>query len=285
LPEGKIFLSHLKNRNSNALVFANWAFAYNIKNPYNTKIEGRDLELAHGLRHKAYLKRHGIPEESIVIVGKESQDTISHFKNNFTRYDSLNILKIPEQYKIYIGFDANAVLRGYMASSEFMDTVNFLFEFVKNNPSCALVIKPHPSAKIDMLASVYKEYNLSNVFLLDKKTLPYHFLNAIDFLITKFSTLGFEAMEFGKPVISLILDREDNFKIYEDAADYCFEIESLNMLLTRLLNDSNYKEQWEKDHEGRRKKFLLYDRVENINPSEVAANEIDRRLRNMPFCK
>ncbi len=281
LPEGKIFLNQLKTRNSNTLVFANWAFAYNIKNPYNTRIEGRDLELAHGPRHKVYLRKQGVAEDKIVIVGKESQNTISHFKKKITRNDSLNILKVPKLYKIYIGFDANAVLRGYMTSSEFIYSVNFLFEFVKANPLAALIIKPHPSAKTDILTSIYKDYNLPNVFLLDKKMLSYHFLNAIDFLITKFSTLGFEAMEFSKPVISVILDREDNFKIYEDAADYFFEIDSLNMLLTRLLNDNNYREQWKKDHEGRQQKFLLYDRLENIDASELAANEIDRRIKDI----
>jgi len=126
------------------------------------------------------------------------------------------------------------------------------------------------------LESLIDTYSLENVFIIDKKISLFPCINATDFLITKFSTSGIEAMYLKKPVVSIILDGENKFKIYAGAAEYVNNIEELNKLMTQLMNDNNYRLQWTANLNDKASKYLsdiLY-MPPQLSPSELGADAI-----------
>jgi len=280
LPEGVIFVREALNNTRRPLFFANWPFAY-IDSPYQTKIEGLDLGLAWGERHKAYLERLQVPLDNIICVGKDSLDNIEVFMEKYTSEESRCHLNIPPTYSSYILYDVSVVSRGYMCQREAYSTTKCLLDFTRKHPSVALIIKPHPSSHHDWLMSILKFYSLRNVFLVSKSSLPFHCINACDVLITKFSTLGLEAMHFLRPVISVLLDREDRLKIYEYAAEYIYITDDLYGLLERLLNDKTFRERWTEEHLRKQEHFLCRDVIQTTRKaSDLGAEAIDNCLRN-----
>ena len=81
-------------------------------------------------------------------------------------------------------------------------------------------------------------------YLIDKNMLPYHALNAADLLITKFSTIALEAMLFKRPVVSILLDGEERFRIYGDAVERANSLEALNEILTMMVSDASRRAAW-----------------------------------------
>ena len=279
LPEGVLFVRNTLNNKRRPIFFDNWAFAF-IDSPYQTKIEGRDLELAWGERHKSYLVRRQVPPDNIVYVGKENLDNIKELVEQYTQEESRRYLNILQTYSFYILYDAGGVLRGYMNPSEAVSTAKCLLDFARKHPAIVLIIKSHPSYSDGWLKNMLNFYQLGNTFLIDKKMLPFHALNACDVLITKFSSLGLEAMHFPRPVISVLLDREDHLKIYEDAAEYVYATDALHRLLERLLNDKTFRERWTKKYLLNQENFLRKDVIQTSRKaSDLSAEAIDKYIK------
>ena len=150
----------------------------------------------------------------------------------------------------------------------------------------ALLVKPHPGHHEGIVEEMIKHGNdLKNVFLINKKMLPYHALNAADLLITKFSTLGIEAMIFEKPVISVILDLEERWQIYQDAATYVFDAKKMYEFLEKIVHHNGFFLQWKKSQIRNQKEFLKSylnfdsDCKDRLNSSELASAAIDLHIR------
>ena len=276
LPEGVIPLRNL-NKSDETIVFQNFGFHALSESPYNTKpFLARDLNLALGSAQKRNLEQNGIPSNKIVTIGQVSWEKYSDLQKNFTQNQSSSYLQIPSNYSNYILYDSGAILRGYLAVQEQVETTTFLLDFAKEHPSVALVIKPHPNHKQGMLESLIDTYSLENVFIIDKKISLFHCINATDFLITKWSTSGIEAMYLKKPVVSIILDGENKFRIYADAAEYVNNIEELNKFVTPLMNDNNYRLQWTANLNDKATQFLSENFYEapQLSSSELGADAI-----------
>ena len=127
--------------------------------------------------------------------------------------------------------------------------------------------------------------SLENVFMIDKKISVFHCNNATDLLITKFSTIAIEAMYLKKPVISVILDGENKFRIYGDAAEYMDDGEDLKKLMNRLVNDDDYILQWTSNLNENVEVFLMnnFFRPIHMKPSELGANAIDKLIKHRLF--
>ena len=136
-----------------------------------------------------------------------------------------------------------------------------------------------------MLESLIDAYSLENVFMIDKKISVFHCINATDLLITKFSTIAIEAMYLKKPVISVILDGENKFRIYGDAAEYMNDVEDLKKLMNVLVNDDDYRLQWTSNLNENMEVFLMnnFFRHIQIKPSELGANAIDKLIKHKLF--
>ncbi len=260
----------------NKPLFINWFWTF-FDNPYDSG-ENITTFLAVGDSQKNYLERCGVPADKIVLTGLPRYDSLLNFREHISKEQSFVELDIPTTYSIYILYDSSSILRGYLSISEQMETADFLLDFAMRHPDVALIIKPHPGYHSGFLDFLIDSYSLQNVFLIEKSMLPYHAFNVADILITKFSTIGIEAMFFDIPVISLILDNEERFRIYEDAANYITTTKELDQLLTEL-NDTSNRIKWNAERIEKQKLFLnrFFYKL-NQKTAEFAANAIENLI-------
>jgi len=157
---------------------------------------------------------------------------------------------------------------------------NTLLNFARNCPDAALIIKPHPAHQPGMLERLIEHYPLPNVFLINKDMLPYHALMAADVVVTKFSTVGIEAMIFGRPVVSVMLDNEDRWQfVYGDAAEYVKTVNALAELLEKLVDDAEFRPKWTEAQRERQEYFLAQYFIQSSRPAaSLAADAIAHRL-------
>ena len=277
LPEGVIPLRNLTKKNK-PLIFSNLGFHDQLNFPSQNKHYSLDLTLAFSTTHKKKLEHLGISSDKIVTIGQVSWEQHLDLQKKYTQDQSLSFLKIPSNYSNYILYDSGSVLRGYLGVREQVETTTLLLDFAKEHPSIAIIIKPHPGHKQGILESLVDTHSLENIFIIDEQASFFHCINATDFLITKFSAGGIEAMHLKKPVISVILDREKKFRIYADAAEYANDIGELNKLLKRVITDDNYRVQWTANLNNKATQYLadiLY-RPLQVLPSELGADAIIR---------
>jgi hypothetical protein len=256
LREGMLAWKSLDHQNM-PLIF-DFYFGVGTEYPYlNTNLP-LDLLFVPGKIYKEFVARTiNIASDNIIMSGYSRYEGLTNFKKEYSKEKSLLCLGIPNRFSMYILFDFNAPLRGYLNQREQIIVFQALMEFACQYSFVALLIKPHPSFKEDdILRDVIKSYSkLKNVFLINKKMLPYHALNASDILITKYSTIGLEAMLFGCSVICYSFDGEKRFRIYEGAAEYIFSTEELKELLIKLLNEE-FRQKWHKEQRQKQDKFL-----------------------------
>ncbi len=279
LPQSVIPFRCLK-KNKRTIIFHQPGKSFITESPYHHHKIPVDLVFALDVEHKKKLEKEGFPSNNVIIIGNLNKNELSDFKNKYSRKRSLLYLKIPSTYSLYIFYDPGHILKGYKAASEEACTTEFLLDFVKTNSSIALIIKPHPRHHPGILESQIGSYALQNVFLINNKMLPHHCLNAADLIITKYSTVGIEAMYIDRPVISVILDGETNFKFYANAAKYIYSIQELGKLLNSLINDENYRSHWALKLKEQSIKFLdLSNYKVSKSPSELTADAVDALIK------
>ncbi|TSA08175.1 MAG: hypothetical protein D4R73_08990 [Deltaproteobacteria bacterium] len=280
LAEGIVALKILREKPRRPL-FIYWFWVF-IENPYELDSKNIDLFLAAGKAHEDYLKKLGVSSDRMASVGLSRYDHLPSFQQEYSPAQSRAFLKVPEGFQSYILFDPNAVIRGYLTGREQSQQTNTLLEFAAKHPRVALIIKPHPSHQPGSLEALLDFYSLPNVFFLNENMLPYHAINAADLVLTKFSTIALEAMLFEKPVISVILDGEDHFKIYGEAVEYVTNIEELNGSLNNFYNDRLARTEWARNQIEKQKIFLRDYLGENgWSSSELGAEVIANHLQRM----
>jgi len=270
----------------NPLIFFNAVGAYNDW-PYAGPDSPVDLVFFAGEIHRRIENRSpNFSSADIELCGQVRYEGIDDFKKKYSPAQSRIRLKIPLSFTTYIFLNTGYIIRGILETQEQVTITRLLLRFASEQPSVALIIKPHPGHKVGMLESLLDDHALKNAFLVDKNMLPYHALNAADMLITKYSTLGVEAMLLNRPVICCILDGEQRFNIYEKAADYINRIEKLEDLLFKLVTDNDFREEWHDRHMQIQKVFLAeYFCEREEPPSAYQANVLDRYLKRRPYSK
>ena len=278
LPEGAIVLKSLKD-NQKPLNFF-WIMNY-FDDPYMLNYAAIDLFLASGDSQKKYLEKVGVPARRIVSVGLSRYDHLADFQKDYSPFQSRAYLNIPQDFQNYILFDSNYPLRGYLTIQELSLVTNALLNFAREHPSVALMIKPHPAHRHDWLEDFIDYFSLPNVYLIDKNMLPFHALNAADLLITKFSTIALEAMLFKRPVVSILLDGGERFRIYGDAVECANSVEALHEILTMMVGDASRRANpWVKNQLENQAKFLKYYFGNSIAESaQIGAEALDKLLK------
>ena len=283
-PEGFIAWRSL-NREKRPLIFLNW-IGVGFDSPYSPKQSPTDLFLAVGNIQREYQERRGFPPDRIAMVGQGRYDHLADWVKTYSADISRSYLNIPSSYNIHIFYDPNYILRGYLTAQEQVLVTNTLLSFAKEHPSAALIIKPHPAHGPGMLEQMIEHYSLPNVFLVNKGMLPYHALNAADLVITKFSTIGIEAMLFGRPVISVILDNEERWEfVFQDAAEYVRTVGAMRELLEKLVDDREFRSQWTEIRLKRQEHFLGQYFIQRSQSSALlAADAIASCLKGPCSC-
>ena len=277
LSEGAIMLKCPKD-NQKPLNFF-WILNY-FDNPYLSNYAAVDLFLASGDSQKNFLEKIGVLPRRIVSVGLSRYDHLADFQNRYSPFQSRAYLNIPQNFQNYILFDSNYPLRGHLTIQELSLVTNALINFVREHPSVALMIKPHPAHRPGWLEDFIDYFSLPNVYLIDKNMLPYHVLNAADLLITKFSTLALEAMLFKRPVVSILLDGGERFRIYGDAVESANSLEALDEILTMMTSDANRRAAWVKSQLQNQARFLKEYFCESTGESaQLGAEALDKFLK------
>lgn len=269
-PEGTIPLKMLPSTHR-PVIFGNTGFHDLLDNPYNNNDDmlALDLKLVTGQKQKIKDDGNTGPDNKISIIGQVSWE---HYNKNISKEQSLKHLSIPDVYRKYIIYDAGTVLRGFLSVQEQSLTLKTLLEFAEEHAEVALLIKPHPNHTQGILEAMIAAHGLKNIYLIDKSKTIFDCINVADFLITKWSTTGIEAMYLNTPVVSVCLDKERKFAIYGNAAHYIYEIEDLRI----LLNHEAFTPQWKEDLNCRAALFLNenFYQPEHMTPSQIGADEI-----------
>jgi hypothetical protein len=254
LPEGRIALNLIKEKYQNISSFAfdignnfyNYPFFSESTKLIDLKVvfnqHDYQIDLLNGHSAKRVLI---IPELNII----KSMDML---KIKYSQKDSLEIIGIDKKYDQYIFIDINVRIRGYIHIQEiesFIFNTKKLAEIFNNY---AFIIKPHPSFKeLSYLES--KLYNVENIYIYSPNETIFHHLNASTIVITKQSTIGFEANYLGKVLVSLILDGEENWKVFGDFAYYFYSFDEVIELLNRdevfLINHNSSEKCIQKNEE------------------------------------
>ena len=268
LREGYLAWKSLDSKNMPLIFF--YAVGAYIDWPYTEPDSPVGLMFVAGENHRKIASRSNIfPSANIKICGQARYENLDEFKRKYSSKQSRIRLKIPLSFSMHIFIDTGFIVRGFLSTQEQVTIISFLLRFAREQPSVALIIKPHPGHKVGMLESLTGKHAFKNVFLVDKNMLPYHALNAANMLITKYSTLGIEAMLFNCPVICCVLDGEQRFNIYEGRADYIDRIKNLEDLLLKLVTNYDFRKKWYVRHMQIQKAFLAEYFCEMEEPPSV----------------
>jgi hypothetical protein len=234
LPEGRIALNLIKEKYQNISSFAfdigNNFYNYPFHSESNKLVDFKLFFNQHDYQidlHNGFGAKKGLIIPELNIIKK-----MDELKLKYTQKNSLNIIGINKKYDQYIFIDINVRIRGYIHIQEveiFIFNAKKMAEIFNNY---AFIIKPHPSFKeLSYLES--KLHDVENIYTYGQNESIFHYLNASSIVITKQSTIGFEANFLGKVLVSLILDGEENWKVFGDFAYYFYSFDEVIEFLNR----------------------------------------------------
>lgn len=244
---------------------------HNSKKNYNF-LSNKFIRFVPNEIEKEYLiENMNLSERSIFKFGPGRFN--SHFENLkfFTKKHSMKEIGIKNNYEIYVLIPFSSPITGYISAEEVIFTLDILVEFAKSHPNIAFIFKPNYSINISYFSKIFQN-KTDNVFFVDQKALPDHALNIADVIITKFSTMGMEAMIYDTQVVSILLDDEKNFKVYGDAAEYIYKKKQLNHFLETKLSSKENFFHWKNSFNEKRKIFVqkYYLKLEKSSAKIIA---------------
>ncbi len=158
-----------------------------------------------------------------------------------TKEDALKLYDISKSYQTYILFDFASPLFGYGSLEEILSTFYTLVEFIKEYQDICLVVKPHPSADVHVINSAKKNITLNNCIFLKREDNVNYALALSDVVVTKYSTIGIEAMKSNSLVVSYQLDESESFRLYGENGNYVYSLAELKNMLEKVITDDDYK--------------------------------------------
>lgn len=214
--------------------------------------------------------------KNCVVMGRGKSGSLENFFSNTSKARSLEYLNIKEEFIAFVLVDFPTFLKGYQSIEEVVRVFGCIIELSAQHKNIAFLIKPHPSAKLDLMHSLLDSKIQSNIIVFEKTTDIKHLLNISDILITKYSTIGIEAMFNDTLIISTLFDGSDFFKIYNDAAQYAHDENELFALLNEVFEN---KDDFKNRMKPNMKQFLdrYYTQTE-LSSSDIIANELEKRI-------
>ena len=234
----------------NTLVF-DYSVGINLPLPYDNTERRPDIVMLIGEKDREIYENNRGESKHACVVGFGRDRPMRDFRDRFTAVASAEALGVRGgKYNFF--YIPSGCLRGYVSSKEHMSMATCLIEFAMASPDTVLVVKPHPAESELFWQDLLDHYrHPANVHLIDKRESAYHCINVSDVVITKFSTLALEAMEFGKVVVSVVLDREKRFQeIYGGAAETFTDSDSLASFLRNITSTEEVFEPWKRDRLG-----------------------------------
>lgn len=181
---------------------------------------------------KEILEKKGVPAERIKIIGAPRFDDI--FNNSF------NSKKTRE--RIGINTEEKLVVFAPELSAD-MNEISEAVKVVEGIPNTKLVLKLHPTADLKK----FEQFASQNTVLLQHENI-HELLNASDVVLIKNSTVGLEAMLFGKSIIVFIKNLQSkNIFASTNAALKAKNKNELENALEKALNEKKEKNKLRKE--------------------------------------
>ncbi|MDY0193862.1 MAG: CDP-glycerol glycerophosphotransferase family protein [Aliarcobacter butzleri] len=216
--------------------------------------------------------------KNCVLMGRGKSGSLEKFFSNTSKASSLEYLNIKREFTTFVLVDFPSALKGYQSIEEVVRVFRCILELSCQHKNIAFLIKPHPSAKLNLMYSLLDSKLQSNIIVFEKTTDIKHLLNISDILITKYSNIGIEAIFNNTLIISTLFDDSDFFKIYNDAASYVYNERELLALLNEVFEN---KDDFKNRMKPNMKQFLdrYYTHTE-LSSAEIIANELEKRIFN-----
>lgn len=159
-----------------------------------------DLILVYGNFHRYVLTEiSSFPERTIIVTGSPRYDRIPLLKEKFRRSDFNKDLRIDSDRKIILW----ATGCSGFSDQKNMEDFDVFFGTIKKYPDMLLIVKPHPGDSenhIKMMQSVINQYQV-DVRLFSKDQDIISIIPVSDLVVVHDSTVGMEAVAFGKPLV------------------------------------------------------------------------------------
>jgi len=158
--------------------------------------------------------RGGYPERSVIVTGQPLYDSLHNTRDNGAEE------RIRRQFNIasdrHIVVLATHTHRGFTLdqSRHLLGTV---FEAVCEVPQAKLIVKLHPAEEPSLYRVVAKEKSVLEDVLIVRDVNLFDLLRGCTMLLTAHSTVGLEAMLFGKPVITVNVTGERDVMPYAES--------------------------------------------------------------------
>lgn len=174
---------------------------------------------------KQQFMKKGIEEERLAVTGYFVFDKYFNSKPLITKKEFYKKLNIPKDNKIllfteeYLREDKEEFLKVMIPKKQHIMRYIELFKTLKDIQDLYLIIKPHPSGFLgDSFVNNLKDEIGFNKFKVVNDIDIHSLINASDFVLTRLSTTGFEAMIIKKPVI--VFDTYSNTSDYNDYNEF-----------------------------------------------------------------
>jgi len=213
--------------------------------PYLATDRPPDLFLAKSAAESDIVKHaYQIGDSRIAVVGQPRWTDATAFESHHSRTESRRRFNAPLDGAFYVGVDLGGTARGYRSRREQVDQLVAVLEAARSAPSMIVLLKPHPGHSFDHLMPYVKEAQARQVVVLPKASAVDHFLNAIDVVVTKYSTLLLEAALWKRCGIAALFDGEERFRVFGDLAAVAPSPADLRELLARIARDADFRRCW-----------------------------------------
>jgi len=250
-------------------------------NPYFRDLN--DHYFANGQKECERLIKQGIEQERFDTVGYTQFEKIREFATDHTQQDSVQQIGLGDEYDYTIFFAPQWVIPGRLTQQELSRVTTALVEFATEHESCRLLVKPHPNGHTSILETIFNHHARSDVELVDGAQEVLHCVNCADIVVTKFSTVGLEAIVCGKPLITVAIDEggETFLTPYEEVAETFHDLDSIAAFLERLDSDTDHRRNWYHEQADRREQFF----EENFVTQDTLGVALQRTLQERGLSK
>ncbi len=144
-----------------------------------------------------------VERERIKIIGEPFYDDFFQKKNDFNKNRFLNRYRIPEGKKIILyAYQSNVTTSALSFLRENERIAYKVCKTIGENKKYHMIFKLRPSDSIDKGSKIVKGSGAKNITVISK-TDNLELLKVSDLIITRYSTMAFEGMLLGKPIIIL----------------------------------------------------------------------------------
>lgn len=278
-PEGFEYraISRLWPGTRRPLVFQYW-LGVGMAWPYADPRQHLDLFLAKDANESAQVARdYDRDPGQIEVVGQIRLAGHRQFAEATPQADSRRLLGLPDlPGALHVGFDPNCALRGYQSPREQAEITQALLTAARLAQNLVLIVKPHPAYPIDHLAPLFAVADNPRVVVLPRKAPLTHFLNSLDVMVSKYSTLLLEAALMRRISMAVIPDGDARFQVFGQLAPVFSDPTALTHRLCQLAADPAERAAWMAARLRQQEDYLIrnYFPPTNPGPAERAATAI-----------